>query len=272
MRYLLRLEWLKLKDYTPFKVIGVLYLVLLPLLLLTGKAILPEGEAAQNAPFSTASIYQFPDVWGWLGYEGNWLVFFLFGFLAVLMVTNEFAHKTLRQNIITGIGRGELFWSKAFFLLAAALAATFWYFCCGTLIGWLYTDTFYWSVYTKRLDMVPRYFLMCIGYMRIGLLIGTYVRRTGIALFLYLCYGMFIEQILRYMIHGQIAMHRSLHFYPVNLLEDLTPLPFAEMAQGFQAENGFGFFLKPWEATAGALCFTVLFFYFVYRKFRYADL
>ena len=274
MLYLLRLEWLKLKDYTPFRVIGILYLALLPLLLMTGKAILPDtdGPGVGDAPFSTASVYQFPDIWSWMAYEGNWLVFFLFGFLAVLMVTNEFGNKTLRQNIITGIGRTEFFWSKVFFVLLVALGATLWYFLCATVLGLVYTDTFYWSVYTKKLDLVPRYFLMCVGYMSIGLLIGTVVRRTGIALFLYLCYGMFIEQILRYMIHGQIAMHRSLHFYPVNLLEDLTPLPFAEMAQGFQAENGFGFFLEPWEATLGALGFTALFFYFVYRKLRYSDL
>ena len=270
MLHLLQLEWLKLKDFTPFKVISVLYLVLLPLLLMTGKAIVPEG--VDDMPLSVTSAYQFPDVWSWLGYEGNWLVFFLLGFLSVLMITTEFGNKTLRQNIITGMGRGEFFWSKVFFVLAVSLAATLWYFLSGVLIGAIYTDTFYWSVFTKKLDLVPRYFLMCIGYMSIGLLIGTLVRRTGIALFLYLCYGMFIENILRYLIHGQIVMNKSIHFYPVNVLEDLTPLPFSDMAGGFMSENGFALFLEPWEATVGAAVFSGLFLYLVYTLLRRSDL
>ena len=114
MLHLLRLEWKKLKPYRLFQVLVLLYIALLPLGFLIGKNIdLPDETGG------TISFYTFPKVWDALAYAGNWMSFFFLGFLGVLLVTNEFSYKTLRQNLITGMSRKEYFAGKIIFMLAA---------------------------------------------------------------------------------------------------------------------------------------------------------
>ena len=108
--HLLQLEWLKQKNFTMFRVMTVLFLVGLPSLLLIVKTFnLPTENLPPMIP-SVESLYQFPNVWIYLGYVGNWLTFFFMGFMGVLMVTNEYANKTLRQNIC--MYDGKLLWRK----------------------------------------------------------------------------------------------------------------------------------------------------------------
>ncbi|MEM6723320.1 MAG: hypothetical protein AAF598_04735, partial [Bacteroidota bacterium] len=97
MFHLLKLEWLKLRHYLLFKVIIIAYLALIPL---TGMLFrIPDGPPDD---FGIPSFFMFPYVWESIGYAGNWISLFLFGFLAILMVSNEFSFKTFRQNVMTG--------------------------------------------------------------------------------------------------------------------------------------------------------------------------
>ena len=270
MLHLLQLEWLKLRDYTVFRVMGVLYLVLLPGFFLSGLSIIPDGET--GGPVGKALIYSYPDVFKYLAYVGNWMVFFFLGFIAVISITNEFGNKTLRQNIITGMSRTQYFLSKLYFVLAVSAVATLWYFICGLLIGAFQTETLYASAAFKHVDLVPRYFLMCVGYMSVGVLFGFLIRRTGVALFLYLAYGLFIEPLLRYAVHLQIVQHKSVHWYPMNTFEDLAPIPIAEMAETFAQDQGFSFFLSPTVAVVLSMVYLSLFFFLSWRRMRGADL
>lgn len=273
MFHLLKLEWLKLRDYTVFRVMGVLYLILLPGFFLSGLSFLPDGDLGGPAgAIGKNVIYAFPDVFKYLGYGGNWMVFFFLGFIAVISITNEFSNKTLRQNIITGMSRTDYFLSKLYFVLAISAAATIWYFLCGLVIGLFNTETIYTSAIFRNIEMVPRYFLMCVGYMSVGVLFGFVIRRTGVALFLYLAYGMFIEPLLRYAVHLQIVQHKSVHWYPMNAFEDLVPIPFGEMAEGFAQDQGFSFFLSPVLAISLSLFYLSLFFFLSWRRMRGADL
>ena len=122
----------------------------------------PEGV------FTGKSLVEFPTIWQYLAYDGNWMVFFFLGFMSVLSITNEFGNKTLRQNIITGLSRADFFKGKFVFIAALALLATAYYFLCGSVIGLLYTEDFTVAKFTENLDFVPRFFLMSFGYMSIG--------------------------------------------------------------------------------------------------------
>ena len=102
MLHLLKLEWLKQKDYLLFKLLVGAYMVFLPASLFIGKKMDFSSEVPINP---VRDFFQFPTIWEWLGYFGNWMVFFVLGFLSVLMVTNEYNNRTLRQNIITGLDR-----------------------------------------------------------------------------------------------------------------------------------------------------------------------
>ena len=135
MLYLLKLEWIKLNKLLSFRIFTLFYFVLLPAILLTGKRLdeLPP-------PLVTNEVFFiFPTVWEYLGYVGNWLCFFFFGFLSIIIVTTEYSYRTMRQNIITGLSRRQYFMGKVYFILAMSLLATAYYVLCALLIGYFST-------------------------------------------------------------------------------------------------------------------------------------
>lgn len=270
MLHLLKLEWLKQKDYILFKILVVAYLVFLPSILMIGKKIPPmPGEAFDPQ----LMLFHFPSVWEFLAYIGNWLVFFIFGFMAVLLVTNEHSYRTMRQNILGGLLRSEWFWSKAIFIVTVSLLATLYYALCAIVIGVVHglDDTLYFSTVFKNSGYVFRYFLMCLGYMGFGLLVGLLVKRTGIALFAFIGYAFFLEPVLRF-VYLYYFKHESMHYFPLNVLEDLCPLPFADMAEQFTKENGFSLFVNPTLAMALSAGYILLFGWLSFKRLTKSDL
>ena len=206
--------------------------------------------------------------------QANWLTFFFLGFLAVITVTSEFGNRTLRQNIITGLNRKQFFLGKFYFIIAVSLAATLYYTLNGLFFGYFHTETIYISKVLQEANLIPRYFLMCMAYMSFGLFVGILIRRTGIALFLYLAYVMFLEPIMRYAIHFKVVQNKSLHFYPMNAAEDLVPLhvPGNEMAESFAKSNDFSIFLTPMEAVITSGVYTGIFLFASYLLLKTRDL
>jgi ABC-2 type transport system permease protein len=270
MLYLLKLEWLKQKDYVLFRILAAAYLVFLPASIFVGKKL----DMGGNAPFNPVKeFFNFPTVWEWLGYIGNWMVFFVLGFLSVLMVTNEYTNKTLRQNIIAGLDREEFFKSKLVFMSVVALAATIYYAVCALVIGFIHVDdTLYFSTVVKNMDYVPRFWLMSMGYMSFGLLVGLLTKKTGIALFVYLGYSMVLESILRWVVHLYFFKNISMSFYPLNAMEDLAPLPVAEIANDLLKQQGFRMLLTPMEAAITTIIYTALFLFWSYKRLKNSDL
>lgn len=269
MLHLLQLEWKKQKNYVLFKILAAAYLLLLPAALMTGKKL----EVGEGAPFNPQTMFfQFPTVWEWLAYIGNWLVFFVLGFMAVLMVTNEFSYRTLRQNVITGLHRQQFFLSKLYFLVIISFLATVYYALCALVIGLAHADTVYFSTVFKNWDLIPRYFLMNIGYMSFGLLVAFWIKRTGIALFVYLAYSMFLEPVIRWAVHLQLWKHPSMNFYPLNVFEDLCPVPFSGQAEWFMKQNNFQLFLTPGQATVASMIYIGLFLYLSLQRLKRSDL
>ncbi len=272
MIHLLKLEWLKQKEYILFKILTIAYFVFLPAILMIGKKIqIPAGEL----PFDPQKVlYYFPSVWEWLAYIGNWLVFFIFGFMAVLLITNEHSYRTMRQNVIAGMQRSSWFWSKALFIIAISFGATLYYALCSISIGLIHGigDSIYLSTVFMNSGISIRFFLMCLGYMGFGMLIGILVKRTGIALFAFLGYCFFLEPVLRWVLHMRVFKHESMNYYPINIFEDLCPVPFAEMTDGFTNELGFKMFVDPSLAIVLATGYILLFGWIGFRRLKNVDL
>jgi hypothetical protein len=214
----------------------------------------------------------FPTVWQTLAYVGNWLCYFIMGFIAVLTVTNEFSNRTLRQNIISGVSRMDFYLSKLYFLIAISFVGTFYYVLTAFLFGFFNTETLYASRMTENIDYIPRYFLMCISYMSLGFMLGMLFRRTGIALFLYFAYIMFIERIIRFLILGKFFGSTAALFGPMSATNDLTPFPIPKMVKGMTEGADIRFFLTPNEAIITAVIFTGLFYYVAYYLLKTKDL
>lgn len=264
--YLLRLEWLKWRRHRFFQLLLGAYVLLLPSILLTMRH-LPETPWVSPRIF-----YIFPTVWGFLGYVGNWMAFFCFGFLSIGIMTVEQGYRTQRQNIITGLSRGEYLRGKIAFIAAIALAATLYYVACALLIGWAHTESLRWSKVWQEAAQIPTYFLMCMGYMLFGLLLGVLIRRTGIAIFAYFGYILFLETVVRYYLLFELKLGPNTRYFPLNVIEDLAPVPSSRIAEEFLTNFGFSMFLTLQQATIAGLLYMSLFVMLAWWRLRRVDL
>ncbi len=254
--HLLKLEWLKYRKNSVFLWMIGLYSVFLPLSLLTSQNLFA------NAPnMSADKLLQFPIIWSFLGYVGNWLSYFFFGFLAIYTVTSEFNNRTLRQNIISGLSRTQFISAKFLALGTLALLVTLYFALLCIVVGMITTDAIGGDLIGQRIDMIGRYFLMHLGYMSLGLIIALLARRTAMAVFFYFAYTLFFETIWRWTLHRRIFEDVSMHFYPANAFEDLAPIPFEDwpMFGQFLNSTELTLFLSPLQAVTCSVIYILLF-------------
>ncbi len=273
----LRLEWMKFRKQKAFRVILLLYAAAMPSLMLLARLLnrLPREELPSFLPGPEALI-GFPHIWEWLAYEGNWLSFFALGFLGILMITTEFRNRTIRQNVLSGMHRNQWLGNKLAFMLALAGAATLWYTCSALLIGWFHTEKVYWNTLWKNSEQAWHFLLLNMGYLSFALLLGVWIKRTGLALFLYFAWALFLESAVRWGLHFYHFQHRSFLFYPINVFEDLAPPPYAHLAESFASsfaeEYGFALYLSPREAVLAASLWIALFVALAWWRLRKMDL
>ena len=267
MTFLLQLEWLKVKSFRPFMVLLALYALLLPTFMYSAKKMPIPKEIGGNDV-----LFMFPNIWGYLGYIGNWLVFFLMGFLAIQSISNETSYRTLRQNIINGLSRTDFFLSKLSFLTLINIAASLYYVVWALIFGFTNTETIYASKVYENIDTSGRYFLMCMGYTSLGLFLGVLFNRSILGLFVYFSYIMFIEKIIRYLLIRKVLGSKVMLFMPANAFNDLVPPPVPKILNQTIQGTDIRLFLYPMEAIITAIVYTILFLYGAYYLLKNRDL
>ncbi|MFK8038217.1 MAG: hypothetical protein AB8B74_08015 [Crocinitomicaceae bacterium] len=119
---LLKTEYLKLKGNTSFKVFSIFFLVFLPVIIFTVPAFIEDGMQGESSyPFLPRD---YETTWYFTAYLASWFSLFILAFILIFHITNEYAYKTVRQNIIDGYTRADFFKSKFYMLLAIATIAT----------------------------------------------------------------------------------------------------------------------------------------------------
>ncbi len=266
----LKLEWFKYKKN---RVVVACLIILLFLLPGIGSVILSINT--QGAMFDSHSMLRFPDIWRWMAYMSNWIVFFLLGYIFIYFIATEQDNKTMRQSIINGLTRRQFFSHKLAFIVVISLAYTVYYTIVCLLFGYAMTETAV-SPWENSIHILY-VFLVSLGYGSIGMLISFIFKRTSISILIYLIYGMFLENVIRHLIHKNIIFNKSMHYYPVNVLEDLTPLPLPDMITetvegSISGGRSIPLLLTQNEALIGAIVYIVLFIALSYLIFKRRDL
>lgn len=196
MLKLLKIEWLKIKNYTAFivlisffalGVVTVNYIIFL----VNRDMISRAGPASIIGSFSP---YNFDKTWQTTSYASGWLLL-LPALLLIILVTNEFTFRTHRQNIIDGWSRQQFIHVKIMLVLITAVLSTVLVFLTALVFG-ISSGT---SFSTYGISHVGFFFLKALTYNLVALLIGVLVRRTGFAIgifFIYMGLENFISQLL----------------------------------------------------------------------------
>jgi ABC-2 type transport system permease protein len=265
-KHLLVLEWKKFSTNTTTIVLTSIFALMSPFVILTGKDLFKDAIA----PFPRSSaFYEFPTVWDYQGYVGVWLVPFILGFMLIFMISSEVSNRTMRQNIITGLTKLDYFNAKLLVLIVLATVATLIYTISSIALGMWHTEGWYWELIWDNNGAIIQYFIMSLGYLSFAMLLSLLIKRGTLTILVYFFYILMLEPIFQ-AIHVYYFRNETRNYYPMNVFEDLHPLPLFRLPDFFtKSEWKFSLLLSDEKAILGTCIYTSLFLglsYWIFMK------
>lgn len=213
---LLEIEFRKLLPYRSFWAAILGYTLLLVGLFIS----LYRFKFNLNSFEIGINFYNFPDIWHNITYISSWFNILLY-FFVILIITNEFQFRTLRQNVIDGQSRFEMLLGKALLLMVFVLASTALVALLSILCGLFLAEEGMGTPSTEKMEYLAWYLVQTTGMMSLALLIATLFRKQGMSIIVYLGYTLIVEAILRY----RVVPEDWGPYLPVYLLSGLVPNP-----------------------------------------------
>jgi ABC-2 type transport system permease protein len=268
------LRLLKIEYYKYYKNPMTLIILGLFVLLMTLTISYADNVFGQAPPpFPNPKVFvEFPTVWDYQGYVGNWLVSLLLGFMMINFITTDETNKIMRQSIINGLLRTEYWKAKFIMVILLSTFATLIYVLVCLAYGFANTPDWDLELVLDANWGPVRFFIMSMGYLSMAALFGYWIKRGMLSMFIYLAYIMILEQIVRG-VHFYYFKNRSVLFYPANIIEDLMPNPMLVSGDNFLNNDiGFHIILEYYEAFGLSLCLIALFTWLCYRLILKKDL
>jgi hypothetical protein len=190
---LIKIEWLKVKNYRAFWILLILYVVAIAGINIIAWIInsqVRKGTGGTIIP----SLYSYPTTWNMVTFVSTFL--FLFpGLLIINHTGNEFSFKTSRQNIIDGWTRKNFISVKLLFAIFISAIATITVFITGLLLGSFSSEGTSAS-FTDNIQYIPYFFLQTLLYCIVAVFIVMWVRKSGLAIGIYFAYSLVIENLV----------------------------------------------------------------------------
>lgn len=168
-------------------------------------------------------MFNFPDIWHNFTYVASWFNLLL-GILVIILVTNEFYFRTARQNIIDGLSRKQFLFAKVQLICILAFLVTFFIILTGLIFGFSFSRSPSASAVFDKADFVIGYFFQSAGYMLFALFTGILIRRSGLAVCLFLLYLMIVEPIIAFNLYPPAR-----DFLPMNAIAGIIQNPYKGM-------------------------------------------
>jgi hypothetical protein len=263
MLHLLKIEWMKVKNYRTFWVLSGLYLISIYganyIVYLIQDARPKKNDMANmligNPPF------QFPDVWQTVSYVSSFLLF-IPGLLIIISFTNEFSFKTHRQNIIDGWSRKEFIAVKMVLTLILALVSTLAVFITALSFGFYEGGH---DISFEKIESIGYFFVQALSYSAVALLFSLLFKRAAIAVGVYFLYAFILENMLAGLLNRYV--NNIGRFLPLESTDNLIPFPFLKnVVKQFTSETNVLLLLGVSAA------YLVIYYVICMRKFQRDDL
>ncbi len=231
MDNLIKIDFRKYFYSRTFWIMIVIYLFLLVMLFIGVEGFLNAAlkDAGKNSPATMPrfSLYQLPAVWQNLTFLGGFFKIFL-GIIVIISVANEFANKTIRQNIMNGLSREQFVFSKVLFAFLLSFVSTFILFVSGGIMGVVHTGDIELMMIFQKTDFLGAYFLELFTFGSMSLLIAFLIKKSGPAIAMLALYYYILEPIISRMLPGTISK-----YLPVVSMGNLIDVPNSPLMQMF---------------------------------------
>jgi ABC-2 type transport system permease protein len=275
MLQLLKIEWLKVKNYKAFIIITACFalgvIAANYIVFATYNTFTTNVEAASLLTGSYQP-YGFENTWQTTSYVTGWILM-LPALLVIMLTTNEFTYRTHRQNIIDGWSRQQFTNVKLMVAVLMALGSTILVFLTALLFGAISGTAFSF----QGISHVGFFFLKALSYNMIAVLMSVLLRRTGFAIGLFFIY-LGVENILSNIL-DQWGMRIKMEsgkdlgsmgdYLPMNASDGLLTFPdiaAKSMTKGMMPTSYI------WLTAAIAACYLVLFFLWSRHRMQNSDL
>ena len=180
MLHLLKIEWLKLKNYRTFWILSALYLISIYGINYIVYRIQENIYSAKVAKGMAEIVigsrpYSFPAVWQMTSYVSSYLLF-LPGLLLIIFITNEYSFKTHRQNIIDGWSRKDFISVKLVLAVIVAFISTLMVFFTALSFGLSSGSAFNYD----KVYYLGYFFIQTLSYSMVALLFSILFKRGAL--------------------------------------------------------------------------------------------
>jgi hypothetical protein len=274
MKYLLQIEWLKIRNYRTFLVIAIFYVLGI---FTSNYIVYTANKNIGDTVNSTGLIsswqpYGFDLTWQTTSYVTGFLLI-LPVLLLIILITNEFTYRTNRQNVIDGLSRKQFIEVKLCMALIIALISTVLVFITALLFA-SFSGT---SFSISKISGVGYFFLKALSYNLLAVMISVWVRRTGFAIGIFFIY-MGAENIISQLLNFWSVKIRTDTGWDLGSLGDYLPMNAVDSLLSFP-DNPVKSMTKSafstdyiWLSAVFAVAYLVFFFWFSRRLYLKKDL
>ena len=266
MKKLLAIEFAKLKKLNSLKIIFLVYIVLAPLVVYMFYSIFrvildPMTPGGWN-PLA------FPDIWRIATYSSSWFNV-LMSIVVIIIVSNEYSFKTLKQNVIDGLSVKQVILGKFMIVFILSTLVTVYTFIVALVYGYLNSET---PEVTNGMEYVGIYYLQTLGYFSFAFFFAVLVRKTALAIIFFIV--TFIVEFIIGIFLSVAKLEVVYAFFPLNAFSKLTPFPiFEELIKASQERSGnVPFLLDSGINIALCIVYMLVFFLITFLVMRKRDL
>ncbi len=224
---LLQIEWIKLKNSRASKVLIFVYFILLLSISLVSMIEFNLGEI--HIAIADQGIFNFPFIWHFnTFFAGLFKIFLLL--VVVSMTANEYANRTIKQNLIDGMSKKEFILSKFYMVVLLSFISTIFVFIVSLIQGLLYSDYQEFSSITTDLFFLLAYFIKLVAFFSFGLFLGVLIKRSAFAIGA-LGVWYIIEKVIYSLLRWEFFKDSNAHdkvmqFFPLHALSNVIIQPF----------------------------------------------
>jgi ABC-2 type transport system permease protein len=235
MLKILRVEWMKVKNYRTFWILLAITILSIPGLSyaiynLTNNSF-PKGKGGQSM---LGSPFAFPDVWQNISWNSGW-TFIIPAILVITLTTNEFTYKTHRQNIIDGWSRSQFIGVKLIELVLLSLLSTIAVLLTVLAFGFIGNKVPVGVPVWQGGRFIFFYFVQMLSFSMIAFLLAMLVKRAGLAIGAFLMY-ILIEKIIVGIGHG-IYKSNVVDYLPEEVTAMLVPQSYIKVSDATKWEH-----------------------------------
>lgn len=219
-------EWLKIKSYWAFWLMMLVICLAYPgvnyIFYHEYKELLTKKDmTGQVLKMLVGNPFELPETYHTTAFFSSVFVF-IPAILVIMLVTNEYTYKTSRQNIIDGWSREKFLLGKLFDVVIITAVVTLLYAIFSTIVGQIATTKPVADPWSGT-KYIAYFALQTFSQLSLAFLFGFLLRRSFIALGIFVFYFIILENVLTS--YARVKKYPWGRFLPFEISDRIIPMP-----------------------------------------------